>query len=164
MSKKGITIYWVGVALLALLLAAVVYALKSRPRTVPLAECSEVYRRYADTPGINAAYIKDYRVNDTVTVCVTMLEATDSAGWNLLRKDFDVVKPANTSNIELGDNCLALIPNHKTAVDLDTTDIVTASYRDKNVLVFHTKNFKDRDMIVYAIFSYNIKSLTQKKT
>ena len=52
---------------------------------------SEVYNRYKDVPGVNAAYIKDYRVNDSVTVSVTLLEASDSASWAGLKQDFNVV-------------------------------------------------------------------------
>ena len=40
---------------------------------VQLEECSEVYRRYEGLEGIDAAYIKNYRVNDTLTLPVTLL-------------------------------------------------------------------------------------------
>ncbi len=81
---------WLISALLCLAIVGGAVAYKLWPRTVPLAECSEVYRRYADTPGINAAYIKDYRVNDSVTVCVTLLEALDSSSWDSLKNDFKI--------------------------------------------------------------------------
>ncbi len=81
---------WLISALLCLAIVGGAVAYKLWPRTVPLAECSEVYRRYADTPGVNAAYIKDYRVNDSVTVCVTLLEALDSSSWDSLKKDFKI--------------------------------------------------------------------------
>ena len=59
------------------------------PRTVPLDECSDVYKRYKDVEGVRATYIKDFRVNDTLTIGVTLLEATDSEGWERLLKAFD---------------------------------------------------------------------------
>ena len=54
------------------------------PRTVPPEQTSELYVRYHGTPGVDATFIKDFRVNDTVSVDVTLLQATDSVGWETL--------------------------------------------------------------------------------
>ena len=62
------------------------------PRTVPYEQCSEVYKRYCDVEGVRATYIQDFRVNDTLTVGVTLLEATDSAGWEYLLEAFNEKK------------------------------------------------------------------------
>ena len=56
------------------------------PRTVPLEECSGIYQRYHDNPHVVASFLKDFRVNDTVTVDVTLLEAKDDEGWEELRE------------------------------------------------------------------------------
>ncbi len=63
------------------------------PRTVPFDQCSDLYKQYVAVEGINATYIKDYKVNDTVFVDVTLLEAIDSTGWEILKRDFDVPVP-----------------------------------------------------------------------
>ena len=60
------------------------------PRTVPLEECSGIYQRYHDNPHVVASFLKDFRVNDTVTVDVTLLEAKDDEGWEELRERFDI--------------------------------------------------------------------------
>ena len=60
------------------------------PRTVPLEECSDVYKRYKDVEGVRATYVKDYRVNDTLTVGVTLLEATTDSGWAKLQEGFGI--------------------------------------------------------------------------
>ena len=60
------------------------------PRTVPLAQCSEVYRLYVNNPSIRASFIKDFRINDSVSVDVTLLEAVDSNGWNTLVTDMNL--------------------------------------------------------------------------
>ena len=57
-------------------------------RTVPWKECSEVYKCYSRVEGVKATYIKDYRLNDTLTVGVTLLEATTDSGWAALQEDF----------------------------------------------------------------------------
>ena len=74
------------ISLLIILLAVGGAVLVKRcPRTVPLEETSELYRRYIDVPGIDATFIQNYRLSDSVRVDVTLLQATDSAGWNQLQ-------------------------------------------------------------------------------
>ena len=124
--------------------------------TVPLAECSDIYRRYADTPGVNAAYIKDYRVNDTLTISATVLEATDSTGWETLYKDF---KPAYRyyQNLEKGRDALEAIsipPNN---------DIAVVSHRDRYICIFHIENPIARKQIEDAIFDKIFFALTNKQ-
>ena len=67
-----------------LLAVAVAFVVKRCPRTVPFEQCSELYQRYAGCEGIDASFIQGYRVNDSVRVDVTLLQATDSAAWSLL--------------------------------------------------------------------------------
>lgn len=66
------------------------------PRPLPPEECSELYRTYRDTPGIDATFIRGFQVNDTVSVDVTLLQATDSAGWETLVTDFQVRRESLT--------------------------------------------------------------------
>jgi hypothetical protein len=68
------------------------------PRPLPPEECSELYRAYMDTPGVDATFIRGFQVNDTVTVDVTLLQATDSAGWERLITDFKIVREFLTGN------------------------------------------------------------------
>lgn len=64
------------------------------PQVVPFDQCSDVYKRYAKMDGVDATFIKDYKINDTVFVDVTLLEATDSMGWATLKKDFEIPNPS----------------------------------------------------------------------
>ena len=68
--------------------ALVVYC----PRTVPYAQCSDLYKRYASVDGIDATFIRDFRVNDTLFVDVTLLEAKDSAAWDRMVDDFGLTE------------------------------------------------------------------------
>lgn len=63
---------------------------KSCERPLPASECSEAYRRYAGREGLDASFLKDYPVNDSVAVDVTLIRATDSASWYNLLCDFHV--------------------------------------------------------------------------
>ena len=86
MSKKE----WLLTALMCLLVAGASVAYVKWPRTVPFEQCSEVYQRYANHPGIQASFIKDKYINDSISIPITLLQATDSAAWQLLMKDFKI--------------------------------------------------------------------------
>ena len=67
-------------------------AVRYLPGIVPESQCSEVYRRYAHVPGVEAAFVKGFPINDTLGVDVTLLRAADSAGWDFLVDTFHVSK------------------------------------------------------------------------
>lgn len=81
---------WPGVAALCLLIVAGTLSVKLWPRTVPYEQCSDIYKKYAGTDGIEAAFVKDYRINDTLTLPVTLLETKDTNIWENLCKDFGI--------------------------------------------------------------------------
>lgn len=81
---------WLITILVCLLLLAGGWIVVSLPNVVPKDNCSDLYRQYAGAEGIKATFVKDYRVNDSLTLDVTILEARDSAGWAGLLKDFDI--------------------------------------------------------------------------
>lgn len=81
---------WLITILVCLLLLAGGWIVVSLPNVVPKDNCSDLYRQYAGAEGIKATFVKDYRVNDSITLDVTILEARDSAGWAGLLKDFDI--------------------------------------------------------------------------
>ena len=57
---------------------------------VPLGKTSEVYRRYAQRDDLKVGFVKDYRINDTITVDVTTITAPDSASWEALLREMNV--------------------------------------------------------------------------
>lgn len=73
---------------LCLLIIIGTLAVKLWPRSVPYDLCSDIYKHYAGVEGIDASFIKDFKVNDSVFVDVTLLEAKDSASWAVLMHDF----------------------------------------------------------------------------
>ncbi len=77
-------------AIIFLAIVLVALAVRLWPRTVPFDQCSDLYKQYANVEGIDATFIKDYKVNDTVFVDVTLLETKDTALWDSLCKDFGI--------------------------------------------------------------------------
>ena len=78
MSRRRYWILPMAVGLVAALLTVIVIR---APRTVPLAETSEVYRQYRHLPGVRAAFIHQMPINDTLRLDMTLLEAEDSAAF-----------------------------------------------------------------------------------
>lgn len=85
MSRR--TRYWLFVVAVGLVAALVTLVVICAPRTVPLEQCSELYRRFYDTPGIHASFIKNKRINDTIAVDMTLLKAEDSASYVWLLRE-----------------------------------------------------------------------------
>ena len=81
---------WVGVALLIELAAFTLW--KRWYWFFPTHAVSGVYTKYAGTDGLNVVFFKDFKVNDTVFVDVTLLQAKDSADWERLVEDFGLTE------------------------------------------------------------------------
>ena len=56
------------------------------PRQLAAEECSDVYRHFAEMqlPDVRVTFIQNKRINDTLRLPVTLLEAETDAGWDLL--------------------------------------------------------------------------------
>ena len=85
MMPGKIRAFWL-VSLVLVVAAAAATVVRLWPRV----EVGDLYRTYADVPGIDATFLHNFPLNDTLTIDVTILQATDSAGWERLRKDFSI--------------------------------------------------------------------------
>lgn len=120
------------------------------PRTVPFDQCSDLYKQYVAVEGINATYIKDYKVNDTVFVDVTLLEAIDSTGWDILKKDFEVPNlPLELQ--QLVDNGEELVFT-KMISEPAASHLLAISYLTKTLTVFHIENDAEKHAVKYHNF------------
>jgi hypothetical protein len=142
---------------------AVVLCIKYVPRAVPWEECSEVYKRYSRVEGVRATYVKDFRVNDTLTVGVTLLEATTDSGWAALQRDFGLpVIPKEYEERLCGDSNRV---SHKfvsksvpLVSDGDTlsNDLITISYYKQTICHFVIMSKEQKKAILYKQFDDNI--------
>ena len=116
------------------------------PRTVPFDQCSDVYKRYAKMDGVDATFIKDYKVNDTVFVDVTLLEAKTDFAWTVLQTDFNVpIIPeeyrelvASYSSVDFW-----LAPKEDYTLPMDIVphknDAIVTSRKTQTISIFHLK-------------------------
>ena len=158
--------------LIFFIIVGVFLAVRYIPRRVPLEECSEVYKRYHKMEGVRATYVKDYPVNDTLTVGVTLLEATDSAGWERLMERFgapdDMIETVK-SNPEARKAWVRMAPKGHPEEMVEGGmqgggteewgyDMVAISFEPRAIAVFDVKSKED----FIALFYYSSDYMTNK--
>ena len=139
--------------------------------TVPYWQCSEVYKRYHKVEGVEAAYVKNFPINDTLTVAVTLLQAADSAGWAYLLQAFNipadmvVAAKANPAFDIWVWKALRNQPekryeemeaDRQRGEDEPEIEIVAISTKTQKISVFHTKNAQERSTIFNKKIESNI--------
>jgi len=137
---------WPVTLTICLLIVLGTLTVKLWPRTVPFDQCSVAYQTYANQPNIRAAFIKDYRINDTVKVNVTLLEAKTDSAWTVLQTDFNVpIIPEEykhlINNYNSVDSWLAPKDNYKSPMDTIAyrNDAIVVSRQKQIVSIFHLR-------------------------
>ncbi len=126
------------------------------PQVVPFSQCSDVYKRYAKMDGVDATFIKDYKINDTVFVDATLLESTDSNVWEVLCKDFDIVSfklyPEEYRKKMTSSNSYSVRVIRDTIKDgkdiYYMRDVIIYSHPNRTMCIFKGMNEKQYDAII----------------
>ncbi len=144
---------------IVVVVALVVYGL----HTVPSSQCGDIYRYYENNPHLSVTYIKDFPVDDTLTVAVTTLCALDDEGWETLRKDFNIKPIPDILQEELNNGrdiiVVRMVPKSDPTQPMDTTDlsknnVIGISNLQHSISIFNTDNESQQD----AIMNYNFRS------
>lgn len=164
-TPKKIRRFWLLVGIILLVELAAITLWKRWYWFFPTGQVSEVYTKYAGTDGINVAFFKDYRINDSVFVDVTLLEATDSVSWTTLKKDFEVPDPSPDFQqfIDNGEDLIGvkLIPKSTTTdtiLDSYSNNLLAISHLKRTLTVFHIKNKEELN----AVRHYNYDKSTNQ--
>ena len=152
--------FWLIIAILALVEALVCYVVLQREYLFPSDEVSEVYTRYADDESIDASFIKGYRVNDTLFLDVTLLQAKDSAGWATLKTDFSIpdLPPDFQQDIDAGIDLITtkLIPKSPPPPSNFPDDVLAISSLNSTITVFHVNNDIEKHAVIFHNFEDSI--------
>lgn len=121
---------------------------------VPYWRCSEVYKRYSNVEGVNATYIKNYRVSDTLTVAVSLLEATDSTGWAMLQKDLAItpIPPEVAAIMDTGDVEVWLVSKQdysRRDTAVLNSDLIVMQYFRRTIAIFELESREQLEDILY---------------
>lgn len=153
---------WIIVTLCSLLIIAGA-CLMLMPRTVPIDQCSDVYRQYQGQEGLEVSFVKQYRVNDTTAVDVTLIHATTDSAWVSLCEEFIPADyPYEFKEPLLYGQAVSQWTVSKTApqikVDISSQNnynLLVLSSKIKSVCIFHTENIEE----TLAIIAYQINEL-----
>ena len=121
----------------------------------PQQQVSDLYRHYEHADGIAASYIHNYPVNDTLSLDVTLLEATSDCGWQTLCSDFAISKVVEEM-LQIKHEavfCRQVNRHDYTQVvlgDSPDAELLTISCATKTLAIFHTCNKND----IRAVFCY----------
>lgn len=133
---------WLITILVCLLILGGGGAVLLLPQVVPFNQCSDVYKRYAKMDGVDATFIKDYKVNDTVFVDVTLLVATTDSAWLLIQRDFNLEIPPQEMIGFLGHNFVEVwaAPKRDYSLPMDSVllnnDLLAVSWSERRISVF----------------------------
>ena len=146
-------------------------AVKYLPNMVAYRQSSEVYKRYCEVEGIRATYVKDYRVNDTLTIGVTLLQATDSAGWEYLLQEFNIPEDMKMLSAicdifewqakrESPETRVTITKDDcDTCLTADDIVLCAISFKNHEICFFHTQDKSE----VTAVENYNFDNMINKK-
>lgn len=151
--------FWLIVAILALIEAVILCLVIRWKYIFPSNEVSDIYARYENVEGVDVSFVKDFKVNDTVFVDVTILEANDSASWVSLKNDFEVPNPSPDFQqfIDNGEDLIyvKIIPK-STAVDTSSNEypnnLLAISHLNRTLTVFHVKNKTELHVVMHYNF------------
>jgi hypothetical protein len=168
--QKRILKFWAAFGILLAVAIGVITLIHRWHRVFPSGEASGLYLRYENVEGVEASFVKNYKVNDTIAVDVTLLEATDSAGWARMKEDFGITDvedhPLEERELvrELYNNHISLQKaspdkNYKMPdTNICNNDIITCERAVRRVAVFHTANLADQHGVsdfIYDLMTSN---------
>jgi F420-0:gamma-glutamyl ligase-like protein len=160
MMPRRIRLFWTVGAVLAVLMVAGVAAAVLVPRLLPLGDEGSLYRRYRNMPGIEATYLKDFPVNDTLNVDVVLLVADTDAGWDTLHRDFNLTKvtPIVQQMIDQGRLRVLsrLSPRENPSLPIDRANpdnniVLSENLAEHAMALFYTRNNAENT----AVLEYN---------
>ncbi len=166
MKPKKIKLFWsLGLTRLLLLSAAGVLPVLW-PRLFPSHYVSDLYLHYEHNPHIRTTELHSFHINDTLSVDVLLLQATDSLGWETLKNDFHIIDPP-TEVVEIMKNTnqsvtIQLTPKDDIGAPADTTDldnnyILATDHLEYSIGILCAKNKKERTMVMH--YKYNTNTL-----
>lgn len=155
---KKILTSWPFKLILCLMILLGTVVMKYHPRSVPFDQCSEEYRKYVNMDGIEASYVKDFKINDTLVSDVTVLKALDSSSFEMLVSDFNLpeVSPRVKEKIEKGEDVIVFTRIFYNDSICDTSSpqrikpFLTISRLNTTLTIFHIK----KESWTRALFDY----------
>ncbi len=151
--------------LLAVVVSAMAVLLKYRHTVFHTQKENMFIEHYEGNSGIVPSFISNMRINDTLGIDATILQAADSASWCLLCTEFKV-KDLDSTDVEKIKNDKDIFYFHKmqfyypTFMEEDTLYkdyLVYTSHLEQSITIFHTQTKEE----VMGIFGKKTKEIRQ---
>lgn len=157
-------ILWCLLALLCLLAVATV-VVRLNLWNIRGVQPSGLYLQYKDMPGIQASFIKDKYINDSISIPVTLLQAEDSAAFFMLLKELgkpdDMIKYMYKYVKDDQSRFVKLNPKGHPELPQDSVggnnEVVATFPVQRAVIIFHTETEEQIDIVMKANFLKKIK-------
>lgn len=154
--RKNILRFWAIFCVILALSMGVIALVYRWHRVFPSDEVSAVYMKYAEREDIDASYVKKYRVNDTIFVDVTLLEAKDTMAWEEMCNDFNIASitdfPVEFRESLTAENSYSLrVIKDSTVIDGEVElyrNVIIYSYPKMQMCIFHNMNYEQYNAIV----------------
>jgi hypothetical protein len=155
-------------ALVAVITVTAILAMRRIPQTLPPEPCSELFRHYSAVDGVECSCFGAFMVNDTLTVPVTLLEAQDSMGWELLKNDFNIYEQTEEEirnyEITFPNDQITLMEkacprgkyNQEPRADNNDNEMVFINRTDRYLMVIHTSNNKQFEAIQWMYLDWSV--------
>lgn len=156
--------FWLIVSILAIVEAVILSLALQWKYLFPSREVSDLYTRYENVDGVDISYIKGYKVNDTIFVNVTLIEATTDSAWIILQHDFSIpIIPKEYEEYFYADTnqlSLKLVPKKNPSLPMDSiilnNDLVAISYPKRLICIFSIENTSQLKAILRDKYDYNV--------
>lgn len=150
---------WLSAIIICLLFALCIVRVV-RLGFVPPSQCSEVYKTYAGAADVKASYVKNFRLNDTLTVNVTVLAAETDSAFTALLSDFNRVIPYFDTLPKLHREYSTIMwraPKTDYSEPPDSTncinnDIFSSHLGRRVIVIFHIETNEQYDVVSQYIF------------
>ena len=142
--------------LLAVVVSAMAVLLKYRHTVFHTQKENMFIEHYEGNSGIVPSFISNMRINDTLGIDATILQAADSASWCLLCTEFKV-KDLDSTDVEKIKNgkdvfyCYKIKFNYPTFMEENSfykENLIYISHLDKTVSIFNTQTENHTDALL----------------
>lgn len=120
----------------------------------PQQQVSDLYRRYHNADGIAASYIHNFPVNDTLSLDVTLLEATTDSAWQALCADFAISNMVETikqiaPHVVFSRQVSRRDYTQVVLGDSPDAECLSISCDSRTIAVFHTRNAAEMKAVLH---------------
>lgn len=145
--------FWLLALAIAIFAAGLAAFVRYREFLFPSRTAHLIYNHYAGDSTLHSAYVLNYKLDDTLFVDVTVLQATTDSAWNLIEREFIALPKESICEID------TTLPITKIThlQPYDDSCVVSAIYAQKTVYIFSSDKKETFGNILFKIFDVSTK-------